>query len=127
MPEAMKCTEINHGELNTAIRSLPIPVAGEVLIKVAATSVNNLDILQCKGIYSTLPGASDIPALEIAGTSEALGIGVTNLAVGDKVIALVAGGDYIQYCNSPAPPCLANSSTLEMDEAAAVPKNFFTI
>jgi NADPH:quinone reductase-like Zn-dependent oxidoreductase len=39
------------------------------------------------------PGALDIPVLEIAGTVAALGDGVADLAVGDKVIALVTGGD----------------------------------
>ena len=109
MTETMKCIEINHGELNTAIRHLPIPVAGEVLIKVAAAGVNHLDVLQCKGTYPTLPGVSDIPGLEITVTQEALGIGVTNLAVGEKVMALVAGGGYAQYCNAPAAQCLIHS------------------
>ena len=108
MPETMKCIEINHDKLNIAIRPLPIPVAGEVLIKVAAAGVNHLDILQCKGIYTTLPGVSDIPGLEIAGAMEAPGIGVANLALGEKVLALVAGGGYAQYCTAPAPPMPAH-------------------
>ena len=45
MPEAMKSIKINHGELNTAIRPLPTPLAGEVLIKVAAAGVKHSNIL----------------------------------------------------------------------------------
>jgi NADPH:quinone reductase-like Zn-dependent oxidoreductase len=116
----MKCIEINHGELNTVIRPLPKPVAGEVLTKVAAADVNHLDILQFKGVYITLPVTSDIPGLEIAGTLEALGTGVTDLAVGEEVMALVTGEGYAQYCNAPAPQCRPIPSTLKMDEAANV-------
>jgi NADPH:quinone reductase len=113
--------------LNTAILHLPIPVAGEVLITVAAAGVNHLDILQCKGIYPTLPGVLDISSLKIAGTVEALVIDAASLAVGKKVMALIASGGYAQYCNASAPQCLPIPSTLKMYEAPAVPKTFFTL
>jgi NADPH:quinone reductase-like Zn-dependent oxidoreductase len=127
MPETMICNEINHGSLNTTIRHLPIPTRGEVLIKVAAAGGNRSDILQRLGVYPSPPGASDIPEREIAGTIAALGDGVIGLAVGEKVMALVPGGGYAQYCNAPAPQCLPIPSTLEMNEAAAVPETFFTV
>jgi NADPH:quinone reductase-like Zn-dependent oxidoreductase len=44
MPETMTCIKINHGELNSATRPLPIPTAGEALIKVAAAGANRPDI-----------------------------------------------------------------------------------
>jgi NADPH2:quinone reductase len=119
--------EISDGDLVTAMRPLPLPAAGEVLIKVAAAGVNRPDILQRQGAYPPPPGASDIPGLEIAGTVAALGDGVSNLAVGGEVMALVTGGGYAQYCTAPAPQCLPIPSTLEMDEAAAVPETFFTV
>ena len=127
MPETMICIEINHGSLNTAMRPLPIPTRGEVLLKVTAAGVNHPDILQRLGVYPSPPGASDIPGLEIAGTIAALGDGVIGLAVGETVMALVAGGGYAQYCTAPAPQCLPIPSKLKMDEAAAVPETFFTV
>ena len=108
MSEAITCIEIINGELNTAMRSLPMPVAGEVLIKVAAAGINRPDTLQCRGVYPPPPGASDIPGLEIASTVAALGIDVTDLTVGKKVMALVTGGGYAQYCT----PLHPNVSTI---------------
>ena len=59
-------------------RPKPAPDAGEVLIKVAAAGVNRPDVLQRRGGYAPPPGASDIPGLEVAGTIEALGPGVSD-------------------------------------------------
>jgi NADPH:quinone reductase-like Zn-dependent oxidoreductase len=44
-PETMTCIKINHGDLNTTMRPLPIFVTGETLIKVVAAGVNRPDIL----------------------------------------------------------------------------------
>ncbi len=128
LPQTMTCVEItDEGGLKTASRSLPQPQAGEVLIEVAAAGVNRPDVLQRQGAYPPPPGASDIPGLEIAGTVASLGDGVADLAIGDRVMALVTGGGYAGYCAAPAPQCLPIPSTLELDEAAAVPETFFTV
>lgn len=127
LPETMSCIEISNGKLVPASRPLPRPATGEVLIQVAAAGVNRPDVLQRQGAYPPPPGASDIPGLEIAGTIVALGDGVTSWSIGDEVMALVTGGGYAGYCTAPAPQCLPVPSTLEMDEAAAVPETFFTV
>ena len=41
-------------------RPIPVPAAGEVLIKVAAAGVNRPDVMQRKGLYPPPPGASPI-------------------------------------------------------------------
>ena len=46
----------------------PVPKAGELLIRVAASGVNRPDVLQRKGLYPMPPGVSDLPGLEVAGT-----------------------------------------------------------
>ena len=79
-------------------RPVPQPAAGEVLVKVAAAGVNRPDVMQRQGHYPPPPGATDIPGLEIAGEVVALGAGVTRWKVGDKVMALVVGGGYAEYC-----------------------------
>ncbi len=127
LPDTMNCIEISDGKLVSTSRSLPQPAAGEVLIKVAAAGVNRPDVLQRQGAYPPPPGASDIPGLEIAGSIIGLGDEVTDLAIGDNVMALVTGGGYAEFCAAPAPQCLPIPSTLEMDEAAAVPETFFTV
>ncbi len=53
--------------LRIAERPMPVPGAGEVLIKVAAAGVNRPDVIQRYGKYAPPPGASDIPGLEVSG------------------------------------------------------------
>ncbi len=108
-------------------RPVPEPSAGEVLIRVAAAGVNRPDVLQRQGNYPPPPGASDIPGLEIAGTVVALGPEVSELALGDRVTALVTGGGYAEYCAAPVPQCLPIPKGLSAVEAAGMPETFFTV
>src|SRR3954451_7209789 len=103
------------------------PGAGEVLVKVAAAGVNRPDVMQRKGQYPPPAGATDIPGLEIAGEIAALGAGVTRWKIGDKVMALVVGGGYAQYCLAYESHCLPVPGKLTLVEAAAVPETFFTV
>src|SRR5918996_4062215 len=79
-------------------REVPAPSAGEILVKVAAAGVNRPDVMQRQGLYPPPKGAPDIPGLEIAGEVVALGDNVTRWKPGDKVMALVIGGGYAEYC-----------------------------
>src|SRR6266576_3350557 len=103
------------------------PGAGEVLIKVAASGVNRPDVMQRKGQYPPPAGATDIPGLEIAGEVVALGTAVARWKTGDKVMALVVGGGYAEYCPAYESHCLPVPAKLSMVEAAAVPETFFTV
>jgi putative PIG3 family NAD(P)H quinone oxidoreductase len=108
-------------------RPMPVPAAGEVLIKVAAAGVNRPDVMQRRGRYPPPPGAPDIPGLEVAGTIDAVGSNVDELKTGDTVCALVAGGGYAEYCVAPAPQCLPAPRGLDLVSAAAIPETFFTV
>ena len=79
-------------------RPVPQPGPGEILVKVAAAGVNRPDVMQRMGLYPPPQGAPDIPGLEIAGEVVALGDNVTRWKPGDKVMALVIGGGYAEYC-----------------------------
>jgi NADPH2:quinone reductase len=107
-------------------RPVPQPSAGEILLKVAAAGVNRPDVMQRKGLYPPPPGAPDIPGLEIAGEVVAIGSGVSRWKTGDKVMALVVGGGYAEYClayESHALPLGALSAV----DGAAIPETFFTV
>ena len=80
-PEAPGGPEV----LRLVERPVPVPAAGEVLIRVAAAGVNRPDVLQRKGGYAPPPGASSIPGLEIAGTIVAVGEGVDDVQIGQPV------------------------------------------
>lgn len=107
--------------------AVPSPGAGEVLIHVQAAGVNRPDVIQRAGKYPMKPGMSPIPGLEIAGEIVALGAGVRDFKVGDKVCALTNGGGYAQYCVAPAGQTLPIPDGLDWIQAAAIPETFFTV
>jgi NADPH2:quinone reductase len=105
----------------------PSPGVGEVRIRVAAAGVNRPDVLQRRGAYPPPAGASDLPGLEVAGIVEALGSGVTEWRIGDRVCALLAGGGYATMCTAPAVQCLPIPRGMDFVTAAAIPETFFTV
>lgn len=123
----MAAAAVEGQQLVPARRDLPRPARGEVLVRVHAAGVNRPDVLQRKGLYPPPPGITDIPGLEIAGEVVALGAGVTQLAAGDRVCALVAGGGYAEYATVPAAQCLPLPKGLSMVQAASLPETFFTV
>ena len=108
-------------------RAVPVPGPGEILVKVAAAGVNRPDVAQRSGTYPPPPGASDLPGLEVAGEVAAVGPGVTKHKLGDKVMSLVAGGGYAQYCIAQAAQAMAVPPSLSMIEAAAIPETLMTV
>jgi putative PIG3 family NAD(P)H quinone oxidoreductase len=109
------------------IRNVPAPGPGEILVKVAAAGVNRPDVAQRSGSYPPPPGASDLPGLEIAGEVVALGAGASKHKLGDKVMSLVAGGGYAQYCIAQDAQAMAVPSALSMTEAGATPETLMTV
>ncbi len=108
-------------------RPTPQPAADEILVKVAAAGVNRPDVIQRLGQYPPPPGVTDIPGLEIAGEVVARGRDVTRWKLGDKVMALVPGGGYAEYCPVHEANALPIPEGLSITEAAAVPETFFTV
>lgn len=106
---------------------LPIAAAGEVLIRVHAAGINRPDALQRAGKYPMKPGMNPIPGLEVAGEIVALGEGVDQFAIGDRVCALTNGGGYAEYCAVPAGQTLPIPAGLDWVHAAAIPETFFTV
>ncbi len=105
----------------------PVARSGEVLIKVAAAGVNRPDILQRLGLYPVPKGASPLPGLEVGGTIEEIGAGVTRFAAGEPVIALTNGGGYAQYVSVSAGQVLPLPENWSLKEAAALPETIFTV
>ncbi|MBV5270197.1 MAG: NAD(P)H-quinone oxidoreductase [Afipia sp.] len=108
-------------------RPVPQPGPHQILIKVAAAGVNRPDVAQRSGSYPPPPGASDLPGLEVAGEVVALGEGVTKRKIGDKVMSLVAGGGYAEYCLTHETHAIPVPSNFLMIEAAATPETLMTV
>ena len=106
---------------------LPSPKAGELLVKVQAAGINRPDVAQRQGNYPAPKDASPVLGLEVAGEVVALGQGVSDFQVGDRVCALANGGAYAEYCVVPAGQALPFPKGYDAVKAAAVPETFFTV
>ncbi|RJF68228.1 NAD(P)H-quinone oxidoreductase [Rhodopseudomonas palustris] len=108
-------------------RDVPKPGPGEILVKVAAAGVNRPDVAQRSGSYPPPPGASDLPGLEISGEVVALGEGATKHKLGDKVMSLVAGGGYAEYCIAQDAQAMTVPAGFSMIEAGATAETLMTV
>jgi len=104
----------------------PIVAADQVLIDVKATSVNRPDIVQREGNYPPPKGDSTILGLEVAGTVSAVGEGVSHLAIGDRVMALVGGGGYAEQVVAWADHVIGLPENMSFNEAACVCETYIT-
>lgn len=100
----------------------PVPQAGEVLVKVAATSVNPVDWkLRSGALQQVMP--LKLPAIlgrDVAGTVEQVGAGVREFRPGDRVIGLVNQA-YAQYLVAKPAELTKLPDGLDLQEAAALP------
>jgi NADPH2:quinone reductase len=108
-------------------RPIPKPGPDEILIKVLAAGVNRPDVAQRMGHYPPPPGASDLPGLEVAGEVVAVGSSAKKHKVGDKVMSLVAGGGYAQYCIAQDAQAMTVPPALSILEAGAIPETLMTV
>ena len=105
----------------------PVPSKGEVRVRIRASAINRADLLQRMGMYPAPPDApQDIPGLELAGTVDAVGEGVTRLAVGDRVFGLVGGGAYAEHVTAHERTLAKMPAGLSFNDAAAIPEAFIT-
>ncbi len=109
-------------------RADPIPTDGQVLVRIAATSVNTVDTM-IRQMGKDLPLSPDLPALlgmDFAGTVEAVGDGVTDFAPGDEVYGCAGGladlpGTLAEKIAADARLIAHKPKRLSMREAAALP------
>ena len=131
LPVTMTAIEITHpgdpSVLTPCAADVPIPGAGEVLIRVCAAGVNRPDCLQRRGLYQVPADASIYPGLEVAGEIVARGSKVARWHLGDRVVALTHGGAYAEYCCANEGHCLPWPATMTSLEAAALPETCFTV
>lgn len=131
MTQMMRAVEITKPGgpevLQETQRPMPEAGQGQVVLKVAYAGVNRPDALQRAGAYAPPPTASDLPGLEASGEVVAVGDGVSGIAVGDQVCALLPGGGYAEYVMTPAAHCLPVPKGMGMKEAACLPETFFTV
>lgn len=134
MAENMRAAVVEEHDGPFVIKNLPIPAprAGEVLVRVHASGVNPLDtkIRAGRADHARHP----LPAvlgIDLAGSVEAIGAGVSEFKVGDEVFGMTGGvgghqGSLAEFASVDAVLLAPKPARLSMREAAAVPLVFIT-
>lgn len=116
-------------ELRQAEVPDPTPGPGEVLVEVKAAGVNYADLLMCRGTYGGKRPLPFTPGFEAAGVVTAMGGGVTDWKVGDRVMGTVLRQTcacYAEKARMPAWLLLPVPAHLSFEEAGAFPEVFVT-
>jgi putative PIG3 family NAD(P)H quinone oxidoreductase len=103
----------------------PVPGAGEVVIDVVAAGLNRADVQQRRGFYPPPAGASAYPGLEVSG--RIADAGDSSFAVGDPVVALLAGGGYADKVAVASGQVVSAPEGVDLVEAAALPETAATV
>jgi NADPH2:quinone reductase len=104
----------------------PVPGPGEVLISVAAAGVNYADLLMVAGKYQEKPPFPFSPGLEVAGTVEALGDGVTEVATSHRVLALTNAGGFAEQVVARVSDVFVLPEAMDFVTAAGFPITYGT-
>ncbi|MEM1300485.1 MAG: NAD(P)H-quinone oxidoreductase [Pseudomonadota bacterium] len=124
---------IEHGDgggpevMHLGEAEIPVPGAGQILIKVTGAGVNGPDLKQRAGSYPPPPGASPLLGLEVSGHVAAMGADVSGWSEGDTICALTNGGGYAEYVAVDAGHCLPIPGGVELMDAAGLCETFFTV
>jgi len=104
----------------------PPPSAGQVRIAVRAAGVNFADHLARVGLYPEAPKPPCVVGYEVSGTIEAVGDGVDDSRIGERVLAGTRFGGYAELVNVNAADTVPLPDTLTFEQGAAVPVNYST-
>ncbi len=115
-PESMRLGEIPD----------PVPGPDDLLVRIHATALNRLDLLQREGRYPLPPGAPATLGVEMAGEVLGWGENVTGWSHGDRVCALLLGGGYAEQVAFPAAMAIPIPENLSYEAAAGIPEVFLT-
>ena len=112
----------------TSLAEVSEPVAGpgEVLVKIAACAINYVDLLVIGGKYQFTPDTPFVPGKAPAGLIVALGEGVTEFTIGDRVLAMAEKGAYAEFVNVSQEQCYRLPDALSFTDAAAMALGYDT-
>ncbi|GMQ47731.1 NADP-dependent oxidoreductase [Vibrio sp. 10N] len=131
----MKCKQVVIPEFGAAEVlafqeiEVPQPQAGEVLVKVAYSGINPIDVKTRAGLGWAAAENKDnlpwVPGYDIAGTIEGLGEGAEQFEVGEEVVGFIGfpvrGGGYSQYVCVPETELTPVPNSVALEAAAALP------
>lgn len=97
---------------------MPEPGEGQARVRIEATGVNFIDVYQCKGLYK--PPLPFTLGQEAAGVVDAIGAGVSDVKIGDRVAYTSVLGSYAEYAVVPAWRLVSVPNGVSLQQAAAV-------
>ena len=104
----------------------PTPARGEVRIRVHAAGLNFAEVSARQGLYPDAPKPPCVVGYEVAGIVDALGDGVSGVALGDRVWALCKFGGHAELVCTPAAWARRMPAALSFEHAAAIPVVYAT-
>ncbi len=104
----------------------PEPRAGEVRIRVRASGINFADLMARVGLYPDAPKLPCVVGYEVSGTIDAVGSGVTDFAVGDRVVGMPHFGGYTDVLTIPAGQIFKMPPEMSFEQGAAIPVVYVT-
>ena len=125
--KALQCVELGPPD-KLKISEVPDPkiIPGHVLIDNKAGSVNFPDVLMIQGLYQFQPELPFTPGGESAGIISAVGDGVENLKVGDRVFAMTGIGAFAEKIVVPEAAAVKIPDSMNFETAAALPMTYGT-
>jgi putative PIG3 family NAD(P)H quinone oxidoreductase len=123
----MRAATVRDGAIVVEDHADPVAWAHEVLVRVHGAGLNGADLHQMRGGYPAPPGwPQDIPGMELAGEIVAIGDGVLDREVGERVMAIVGGGAQAELCVVPESQLMAVPDGLDWPAAGGLPEVFLT-
>src|SRR5262250_2887978 len=112
--------------ITVAEQECPMPMPGEVRVKVLAAGVSLPDVLAREGIHPETPRVPYTPGWDLVGIVDRMGEGVSGFALGQTVAAMPISGCYAQYACLPPGKFIPVPKGLDPAEAVAVVLNYIT-
>src|SRR5215472_2893566 len=104
----------------------PVPIPGEIRVKVLAAGVSLPDVLAREGVHPETPRLPYTPGWDLVGLVDQMGEGVSGFELGQMVAAMPISGCYAQYICLPQRKFIQVPTGLDPAEAVAVVLNYIT-
>lgn len=117
-----------YDKIKLQVKAMPPPELqpGEVLVRVKACGLNFAELMGRQGLYDPLPSPPVTMGMEGAGVVEAVGQGVEDKKVGDRVIVLARSGVWQEVVVVPTDRAIIMPDQMSFEEGAALPINYLT-
>src|SRR6202049_1518952 len=119
--KAILCSQYG-GPADLVLADVPDPVAeaGQAVIVIKSAALNFFDLLMIQGKYQIKPPFPFSPAAEVPGVIESVGAGVTDLKVGDRLVASCGHNGAREKIALPASSIVKIPDNLDFDRAAGI-------